>query len=266
MNRAPIVKLLFRACCLGAVMFGLALPLALPGIARGGETVRIAVASNFVSTLRVLSAHFERAYRYRVQVIPGSTGKLYAQIRNGAPFDVFLAADIRRPRLLEESGTAVPGTRFTYARGRLVLWSSRKGLVDDQGKVLREGRYQHLAMANPRLAPYGAAARAVLHNLGLWSRLRSRLVYGENIAQTFQFVAGGGAELGFVALSQLHRPHGDDPGSRWIVPTSLYPPIRQQAVLVHDTPAGRAFLSWLRSDTARALIREHGYTAPEKAR
>lgn len=253
---------IFRNCAMAALLF----LVGLPGSARGqSDTVRIAVASNFVSTLRVLSSHFERAYHFRVKMIPGSTGKLYAQIRNGAPFDLFLAADVHRPRLLEESGTGVPGTRFTYAHGRLVLWSARKGYVDDHGEVLETGRYRHLAMANPRLAPYGNAARTTLEKLGLWSRVQARLVYGENVAQTYQFVAGGNAELGFVALSQLRRSGERDAGSHWVVPPSLYPPIRQQAVLIHDTPPARAFMSFLHNETAQAIIRAHGYAIPEGA-
>jgi molybdate transport system substrate-binding protein len=248
-----------RSCAVAALLFWIGLP----GSARGeSETVRIAVASNFVSTLRVLSNHFELAYHYRVQMIPGSTGKLYAQIRNGAPFDVFLAADVRRPRLLEESGNGIRGSRFTYARGRLALWSPRKDFVDDHGEILETDRYHHLAMANPRLAPYGAAARAVLQKLNLWPGLQSRLVYGENIAQTYQFIAGGNAELGFVALSQLYRHGEKTSGSHWLIPRSLYPPIEQQAVLIQATVPARAFLSYLGSEDARKIIRSRGYDTP----
>lgn len=234
------------------------------GLPASGEsnTVRIAVASNFVSTLRILSSHFELAYHFRVQMIPGSTGKLYAQIRNGAPFDVFLAADVRRPRLLEESGEGIGGSRFTYARGRLALWSPRSGFIDDHGRVLHGKDFSHLALANPRLAPYGAAARAVLQNLNLRSMLQSRLVYGENIAQTYQFVAGGNAELGFVALSQLYRHDHETSGSYWLIPQSLYPPIEQQAVLIRATVPARAFLSYLGSANARKIIRDRGYDTP----
>jgi molybdate transport system substrate-binding protein len=250
---------IFRNCAMAAVLF----LVGLPGSARGErDAVRIAVASNFVSTLRVLSNHFELAYHYRVHMIPGSTGKLYAQIRNGAPFDLFLAADVRRPRLLEESRDGIRGSRFTYARGRLALWSPRPGFVDDQGGVLHGEAFSHLALANPRLAPYGAAARAVLQKLNLWSVLQSRLVYGENIAQTYQFVAGGNAELGFIALSQLYRHGHKTSGSYWLIPQSLYPPIEQQAILIQATVPARAFLSYLGSEDAKKIIRDRGYDTP----
>jgi len=245
--------------------------LSVPGAraAGTGGAVDVAVAANFIAAARAVAAGFERAGGDRVRLSFGSTGNLYAQIRNGAPFAVFLSADARRPRLLEAAGLAVPGTRFTYALGRLVLWSADPGLIRGSGAVLRSGRFRHLAIADPRTAPYGSAARAVLERLGLWRRMRPRLVIGENIAQAFQFVASGNAELGFVALSELPSAHGPHPGSRWRVPQRLYPPIRQQAVLLRraaDDPAARAFLAYLRGPAARRAIRAHGYGLPAPAR
>jgi molybdate transport system substrate-binding protein len=229
--------------------------------APAGE-VRVAVASNFARTLEVVAVRFEAATGHQVVLAPGSTGKHYAQIRNGAPFDLFFAADVRRPRLLEEAGIAAPGSRFTYAVGRLVLWSPQPGYVDPEGQVLAKGGYRYLAIANPRLAPYGAAARDVLEGLGLWQSVQRRLVRGENIAQAYQFVASGNAELGFVALSQLSTPDGETPGSRWIVPRRLHAPIEQQVVLLRDTEAARALLAFVRTAEGAALIRGFGYEVP----
>lgn len=236
--------------------------------AAAAPPLNVAVAANFIGTARVLAASFQRTAGTRVRLSFGSTGNLYAQIRHGAPFAVFLSADARRPRLLERARLAVPGTRFTYALGRLMLWSVHPGLVDGHGAVLRHGRFRHLAIANPRTAPYGAAARAVLRHLGLWKRLAPRLVIGENIAQTYQFVASGNAALGFVALSDLPSVRAPHPGSRWRVPPRLYPPIRQQAVLLSRAagdPAARAFLAYLRGKAARRVIRAHGYGLPVPA-
>lgn len=240
----------------------LALCVSITGSAASAAQVRVAVASNFAGAMEGLTADFEAATGHRVSLSFGSTGKHYAQIRHGAPYDAFFAADARRPRLLEEEGHGVPGSRFTYAIGRLVLWSPREGLVDDGGAVLRGAGFRHLAIANPRLAPYGRAAREVLEALGLWPGLRGRLVQGENIAQTFQFVASGNADLGFVALSQVRGPGGDREGSQWEVPPELFAPIAQEAVLLRDHPAARDFLEFVRSDRARALIRAYGYEVP----
>jgi molybdate transport system substrate-binding protein len=194
-------------------------------------------------------------------LIPGSTGKHYAQIRNGAPFDAFFAADADRPMRLEQEVRIVPGSRFTYAIGQLVLWSPDAGLVDPGGAVLQSDRFRHLAIANPDLAPYGAAARSVLQALGLWDALAPKLVRGENIGQTFQFVISGNAELGFVARSQLEAPGRAPAGSSWPPPRDLYPPIEQQAVLLRDSPASRAFLAFMRA-RARAIVRAYGYDSP----
>jgi molybdate transport system substrate-binding protein len=230
------------------------------GSARAGE-IRVAVASNFSFAARQLEDAFEARTEHDVKLAFGSTGKHYAQILNGAPVDVLLAADERRPRLLEEDGQCVAGSRFTYARGRLVLWSPRAGYVDRQGRVLEAGDFRHLALANPRLAPYGAAAREVLEALGHWKSLGKRIVRGENIAQALQFVDSGNAELGFIAAAQL-TPERRANGSWWEVPEELYTPIDQQAVLLEDTPAAREFMAFLGSGEAKELIRQNGYQVP----
>ncbi len=240
-----------------------------PGLAAGGE-VKVAVAANFTVPLEEIGRAFESATGNHLAVSTGSTGKLAAQIQNGAPFEVLLAADAERPAVLEKDGSAVAGSRFTYARGRLALWSRDPGLVDAGGKVLATGSFRHLAIANPRLAPYGAAAQEVLAGLGLWERLTPRLVQGEDIGQTYQFVASGAAELGFVALSQVRAgaeggPGGKAQGSLWVVPEASYRPIDQQAVLLakgKDNPAARAFLDFLKGPAARAVLERFGYGLP----
>ncbi len=226
------------------------------------DTLRVAVASNFADTLRALAGTFEQQTGHTLQVLPGSTGKHYAQIRNGAPFDIFLAADVRRPALLEKAGVGVPATRFTYALGQLVLWSASPNKVDARGDVLLQSDFKRLAIANPALAPYGRAARDVLEARGLWVSLQAKIVRGENIAQTFQFIQTGNAELGFVAWSQLLRHDGTAEGSWWSIPQSLYRPIEQQALQIKDTPAARAFMNFLQSPEARADIKAHGYGLP----
>ncbi len=238
-----------------------ALALAVP--AQAGE-VHVAVAANFVGPLTQLAKTFEQDSGNRVIFSPGSTGKLYAQIKNGAPFDVLLAADARRPQLLEQEKLGVAGSRFTYAVGRLALWSPKAGLVDPGGQVLKSGRFERLAVANPKTAPYGEAARETLERMGLWQTLAPRLVRGEDIGQTFQFVASGNADLGFVALSQVKgadRYHG----SYWIVPDTFHQPVEQQAVLLEkgrNNPAARAFMAFLKGKAARAMIENFGYGVP----
>lgn len=227
------------------------------------EQLRLAVASNFIPPARALSELFEERTGHSVTLIPGSTGKHYAQIVQGAPFQVFLAADAERPQLLEDRGLAVAGSRFTYALGKLVLWSPQAELVDSEAEVLRGGDFRHLALANPRLAPYGEAAQAVLEAHRLWQPLQNKLVRGESIGQAYQFVASGNAELGFVAYSQVFLPGRSFQGSVWEIPAELYPPIEQQAVLLQDTPAARGFLNFVASPEGRQLIREFGYGTPE---
>lgn len=216
----------------------------------------VAVAANFARVMGSLEVSFESATAHRLTVVVGSTGKLYAQIVNGAPFDVFLAADRRRPALLEKHGFAVSNSRFTYAFGQLVLWSADETLVRGP-ETLTQGEFRRLAMANPDLAPYGSAALEVLQKLGVDDTLRKRIVMGENVGQAHAMVATGNAELGFVARSFL-----DGGGSRWDVPQDLYEPLRQDAVLLTRgaaSEAARAFMAFLVSETARDLIVEAGY-------
>ncbi|MGR9107087.1 MAG: molybdate ABC transporter substrate-binding protein [Gammaproteobacteria bacterium] len=235
--------------------------LSAPGSSIADE-LQAAVASNFRDPIREIAARFEARTEHQVTLIFGSTGKHYTQIRNGAPFDVFFAADIERPRLLEQEGAAIAGTRFTYALGKIALWSPREAYVDPEGKVLQNREFRYLAIANPALAPYGKAAQETLSAMGLWTTLQDRIVRGENIEQTFQFVESGNAELGFVAYSQVKSPDHPRAGSFWEVPQSLYSPIEQQAVLLHDQDASRSFLSFVKSDEARAIIRSFGYDIP----
>lgn len=229
-----------------------------------GEEAQVAVAANFAAPAKLLAERFSRETSHKLSLSVGSTGKFYAQISNGAPFDVFLSADDETPLRLEKEKLTVPGSRFTYAVGKLVLWSPAPNLVDANGDVLRRGAFKRLAIANPKLAPYGAAAQQALEKLGLWTELRGKLVLGENIAQTLQFVASGNVELGLVALSQVQEG-GKPGGSHWRVPQSLYDPIRQDAALLtrgSGNPAARAFLEYLRSGPAREIIRAAGYDLP----
>ncbi len=239
------------------------LALALMGIpaAWAGE-VQVAVASNFTGPMQKLAAEFEKDTGHKAVLSFGATGKFYAQISNGAPFEFLLAADDETPARLEQEGRAVAGTRFTYAIGRLVLWSAEPGYVDARGDVLKTGDFQHLAIANPKTAPYGAAAVAVLKNLKRYDALEPKLVQGENIAQTQQFVSTGNAQLGFIALSQVTVNGRIASGSGWIVPANLHAPIRQDALVLakgRANPAATALASYLKSDKARGIIRAYGY-------
>jgi molybdate transport system substrate-binding protein len=235
--------------------------LLLVGAARGDE-ISVAVAANFAAPMKRIAAQFEKQTGHKVLLSMGATGNFYAQIRNGAPFEVLLAADQDTPVRLIAQGHAVAQSRFTYAVGRLVLWSPRPGLVDDQGKILREGRLGRIAYGNPQLAPYGAAAVQTMQSLGLFDALQPRLVQGENIAQAYQFVVSGNADAGFVALSQVLEDGKLREGSAWMVPANLYAPIRQDAVLLNpgkDHAAAAELLRYLQSDAARAVIRACGY-------
>lgn len=224
--------------------------------------VRVAVAANFLAPMQRLAPLFEQETGHRVLLSAGSTGALYAQIRHGAPFDVLLAADEETPQKIEQQGWGVAGTRVTYAIGRLVLWSRHPDRVDAHGEVLRRASLERLALANPKLAPYGAAAVETLTRMGVWPNWQSRVVMGENIAQTFQFVSSGNAPMGFVALAQVWTQGRIREGSAWIVPADWHRPIRQEAIVLRpgrDNPAAQALMRYLRSDPARALIRSHGY-------
>lgn len=231
------------------------------GTAHAGE-VQVAVAANFAGPMEKLAAQFQKDTGHKAVVASGATGKFYAQIRNGAPFEVLLSADDETPARLEAEGHAVARSRFTYAVGRLVLWSAKANYVDATGAVLKTGDFTHLAIANPKTAPYGAAAVAVIDKLGLTARLQPRLVQGENIAQAFQFASTGNAELGFVAQAQVWRDGKFTAGSGWIVPATMHAPIRQDAALLTrgaKNPAAQALLDYLRTDKAKALIRAYGY-------
>lgn len=225
------------------------------------DEVNIAVAANFTGATKKLVPLFEKATGDTVKASFGSTGKLYAQIANGAPFEVFLAADTKRPLKAEKAGLAVPGEHFIYAKGKLVLWSAKKGLFQNGEQFLKQGNFSHLAFANPKTAPYGAAAKQVMQHLGIWSHLQARLVQGESISQTFQFVATGNAQAGFVAYSQLKAWQGAA-GSSWVIPATFYQPIEQGAVLLKkgaSNPAALAFFDFLQSKPARKVIESFGY-------
>ena len=225
-------------------------------------TVQIAVASNFMEPAKEIAAAFSAKTGHQTNLSFGPTGQIYVQITHGAPFEVFLSADKERPQQAEREGFSANGTRFTYAIGRLVLYSTRHGFVDANGKVLAREDLGHLAIADPAIAPYGLAAVESLGKLGLYERLKPKIVQGSSIAQTFQFVQTGAAEVGLVALSQvINQPDG----SRWIVPAKLHSPIDQQAVLLKtgaNNPAAKAFMAFLKSPTARAIIRRYGYETP----
>lgn len=229
--------------------------------ARAGE-VSVAVAANFAAPLAQLGEAFSAATGHTLKVSAGATGKFYAQIVAGAPFEVLIAADDETPKKLIHEGLAVAGSNFSYAIGKLVLWSAQPGLVDAQGAVLASGRFAHLAIANPKLAPYGRAAAEVLKARGLSDALAPRLVTAESIAQAYQFVATGNAELGFVALSQVATPGKAVTGSYWPVPAALYGEIRQDAVLLkagEKNAAATALLAYLKSASAKAVIQSYGY-------
>jgi len=235
--------------------------LLLTGVAHAGE-VQVAVAANFAGPLAKIGEAFTAATGHAVKMSSGATGKLHAQIVAGAPFDVLLAADDETPRQLVAEGHAVAGSRFTYAIGRLVLWSAQPGFVDANGAVLGSPSVTHLAIANPKIAPYGAAALQVLQARGLADAMAPKLVTAESLAQAHQFALTGHAELAFVALSQVAAPGRPVVGSFWQVPQSMYGEIRQDAVLLkagENNPAAVALLSWLKSEPARRLIHEHGY-------
>ena len=227
----------------------------------GAAEVNVAVAANFSAPMQIIAADFERVTGHKALLSLGATGKFYAQIENGAPFDVLLAADDETPARLIAEKHAVAGSAFTYAIGRLVLWSAQHGFIDAQATALKTGRFEHLALANPKLAPYGRAAVETLAALKL-DVPPNKIVTGENIAQTFQFVASGNAELGFVALSQVWKDGKLTSGSGWIVPTTLHAPIKQDAVLLdkgRNNAAAIALLAYLKSPAARAVIQRFGY-------
>ena len=222
----------------------------------------VAVAANFTAPMNVITAGFERDTGHKARLAFGSSGRFYAQIKNGAPFQVFLSADDETPAKLAQEGLAEPASRFTYAIGSLVLWSAKPDLVDAKGEVLKAGKFTKLAIANPKTAPYGRAAIETLTKLGLLSAAQPKFVQGENIAQTFQFTQTGNADLGFVALSQVMKDGKVTEGSAWVVPAELHEPIRQDAILLstgRGNAAAEALLKYLRTDRAKTVIRSFGY-------
>ncbi|HXX73993.1 MAG TPA: molybdate ABC transporter substrate-binding protein [Nitrospiraceae bacterium] len=225
------------------------------------EQVQVAVAANFVPPFREIAIEFQKVSGHTVELSAGSSGKFYAQIKNGAPFEVFFSADDERPKLLEDEGLGVKGSRFTYAIGRLVLWSQDPALVTGED-TLRNGKFKHLAIANPKTAPYGTAAMQAMTKLGVWESLQPRIVMGENLGQTSGFLESGNAELGFLARSQVLDEKLRGKGSRWEVPQSLHEPIKQDAVLLvkgQDNPAAKSLMDFMHSSQARVIIERYGY-------
>jgi len=249
------MKPVFRRLALFALLAGAALT------ARA-EEVSVAVAANFTAPMQKIAAEFEKATGHKAQLIFGSTGKFYAQIKSGAPFQLLLAADDETPAKLVKEGDGVAGSQFTYAIGKLVLWSPKPGFVDDKGEVLKVGKFEHLSIANPKLAPYGLAATETLKALGVADRLQPRIVMGESITQAQQFVTSGSAELGFIAFSQIHKDGKLIDGSYWLVPAKYHSPIRQDAVVLakgKGNAAVEALAGFLRSKAAADIIKSYGY-------
>lgn len=226
------------------------------------DEVQVAVAANFTAPIQAIAKAFEADTGHTLVAAYGSTGQFYTQIKNGAPFQVFLAADDSTPAKLENEHETIPGSQFTYATGTLALWSAKPGYVDADGAVLKGNGYQHLSIANPKAAPYGLAATQVLDKLNLTDATRAKLVEGQSITQAFQFVSTGNAELGFVALSQIYKDGKLASGSAWIVPVALHDPIRQDAVILtkgRDNPAAQALMDYLKGAKAAAIIQSFGY-------
>jgi len=226
------------------------------------DEVQVAVAANFTAPMKDIAADFEKATGHKAVLAFGATGKFYAQIKNNAPFEILLSADDETPAKLAKEGAAVAATQFTYAKGKLVLWSAKEVIVDDRGEVLKKGGFNHLALANPKLAPYGAAAVEAMKALGVHDALAPKFVTAENIGQTYQFVKSGNALLGFVALSQVTKDNKITEGSAWVVPANLYQPIKQDAIVLEkgkDKPAAAALMKFLRGNSAVKVIKSYGY-------
>ncbi len=231
--------------------------LSLPALA---DQVQVAVAANFLAPMQAIASQFKAATGHEAVVVSGSTGKLFAQVQNGAPFEVFVSADSKTPKKLAAASLALADSQFTYAKGKLALWSPKADAVKDASAL--KGDFAHLALANPKTAPYGSAALEVLAKLGLTDAVSGKLVEGENIAQAYQYVASGNAELGFVALSQIYQDGQIRQGSAWVVPTDLYSPLTQDAILLkkgEDNPAASALLTFLKGEQAKAIILQYGY-------
>ncbi|CRM70945.1 molybdate ABC transporter substrate-binding protein [Pseudomonas fluorescens] len=226
------------------------------------DEVQVAVAANFTAPIQAIAADFKKDTGHTLVAAYGATGQFYTQIKNGAPFQVFLSADDTTPQKLEAEGETVKGSRFTYAVGTLALWSAKDGYVDAQGEVLKRNAFKHLSIANPKTAPYGLAATQVLAREGLTDQVRDKIVEGQNITQAYQFVSTGNAELGFVALSQIYKDGKVSSGSAWIVPSSLHDPIKQDAVILakgKDSAAAKALVDYLKGPKAAAVIKSYGY-------
>ncbi|TDV72850.1 molybdate ABC transporter substrate-binding protein [Pseudomonas sp. LP_7_YM] len=226
------------------------------------DEVQVAVAANFTAPIQAIAKDFEKDTGHKLVASFGATGQFYTQIKNGAPFEVFLAADDTTPAKLESENEIVKGSRFTYAIGTLALWSAKEGYVDDKGEVLKKNEYQHLSIANPKAAPYGLAATQVLDKLNLTEATRGKIVEGQSIAQAYQFVQTGNAELGFVALSQVYKDSKLTSGSAWIIPANLHEPIKQDAVILNkgkDSAAAKALIEYLKGPKAAAVIKSYGY-------
>jgi molybdate transport system substrate-binding protein len=229
------------------------------------QTTLVAVASNFTKPMTEIAAEFEKTTGHTAKLSFSSSGKFVSQIENGAPFDVFLSADDKSPSKLQQSGFAVYGSHVTYALGKLVLWSSTANYIDENGDILSKGDFKHIALADPKLAPYGIAAVEVLTNKNVFNKLKPLFVIGENISQAYQFVSTGNAELGFVALSQVSENGKITRGSGWIVPQNFYAPMKQDAVLLktgEENPAAKALLDYLKSAPTLAIIKKYGYDLP----
>ena len=231
------------------------------------DEIKIAVASNFYPTMKELVTHFESINpnsdtTNNIVLISGSSGKHYAQILNGAPFDLFFSADKLRPNMLEKEDVFNNQSRFTYALGKLALWSPFNEYVDSDGQVLYTDDFRFLAIANPKIAPYGLASKETLTSMNLWQDMEEKLVRGENITQTFQFAKSGNAKLGFVSYSQILSLNSSSEGSYWLVPQDMYQPIEQQAILLKDSSLGKDFLSFIMSDEALDIIKRNGYDLP----
>ncbi|WP_434694999.1 molybdate ABC transporter substrate-binding protein [Pseudomonas sp. Z1-14] len=248
MRSNPFARLLLATCfCVSAAQ---------------ADEVQVAVAANFTAPIQAIAADFEKDTGHKLIAAYGATGQFYTQIQNGAPFEVFLAADDTTPARLESEGATVKGSRFTYAIGTLALWSAKDNYVDNQGQVLRDNAFTHLSIANPKTAPYGLAATQVLEKLGLSAPVKNKLVEGQNITQAYQFVSTGNAELGFVALSQVYKDGKLASGSAWIVPAELHDPIKQDAVILakgRDNPAALALMEYLKGPQAAVIIQSFGY-------
>lgn len=256
MNTTPTMPL----SALRLIVFSLAFTL-FPLLQAGAGELTAAVAANFSPPFREIAIEFEATTGHNVRVASGSSGNFYSQIKNGAPFDVFFSADAERPKLLEDEGLGIKGTRFTYAIGRLVLWSPSTDLIKGE-EVLRSKHFKRLAIANPKTAPYGLAAMQAMQKLELWESIQPKIVMGENLGQTMGFIESGNADLGFVALSQVLDPKIKGKGSLWDIPSNLHEPIKQDVIVLaraKDNQAAKALMEFIGSPQAKKIIERYGY-------